>query len=842
MVIGSDAVSLFPSLTKQESADEVAEAVLESDLKWEGINWKEAVRYLALGRDEVWCRSSKLRRVLPWRKSNKGSRPGLRGVGPLGAEVNDEKQWNFPDVELTKLEKKMIMSEVLRLSIELMFTTHIYSFGGRSYKQRDGGPIGLRSMCALARVVMARWDCKWKARMTENNIVVEDDGRFVDDARVFLYAVRPGWRWERSGLWYKKEWEEEDTLLSPTERTKRMIQASMQGLTKCLSFTVETCEDFSNGWLPTLDFQIRVTESNIIEYSFYEKPTAPNRCLQADTALNQNSLMRCLSNEVGMRLDSFSETVALRERVAALDRFSQKLLNSGHSLATVRKILVGGIKGYQRKVARCAAARTPIHRSSSMSAASRRTKKLLAKSNWFRSNKEVAETGGEESSHPWEEQPGVTGIVRQPARRQARVAQQKENSSIARPSPSTSQELRTSTVLFIEFSKGGSLQKCMRGVLDKLTPMLGFRVRVTERGGTTLGSLLSNKNLWSGEACGREDCRPCKQEGDKKEPCTTRNIVYESECGTCNPEGSRKVADRKSLAESRDVPSLYVGETARSLKERSGEHWADAEGGKEESHMVEHQVLAHGGGVHPSFNFKVVKHCGSSLERQVREAVRIQMRGLVLNKKGTYNRCKLTRLVVDTEWEDKVWRESWAPREEQVADGKEYVEWEGEECLAVTSKVKRGRDEPKAAKRIRVENEDGQAWGETVPDRVAARSTFLYSSSQRVTEGRNNTQTKIKPISGVEWMCREILKELANSAVSLADMSVGVAEWEEWQGEEVHHFPKRTEREEKYLWAMLRITDKDLAREEKKIQAKKDRVVANARKKDGSRQKAAKHP
>jgi hypothetical protein len=492
---------------------------MESDLKWEGVNWKEAVRYLALGRDETWCRSSKLRRVLPWRRSNKGTRPGLTGVGPLGAEADDEKQWKFPGVELTAIEKKMIMSEVLRLSIELMFSTHIYSFGGKSYKQREGGPIGLRSTCALSRVVMARWDCKWKARMTESNLRVEDDGRYVDDARVFMYAVRPGWRWEGEGLWFKKEWEEEDSMLSPTERTKRVVQASMQGLTKCLSFTVETCEDFSNGWLPTLDFQIRVTERNMIEYSFYEKPTAPNRGLQADTALNQNSLMRSLSNEVGRRLDSFSETVALRERVAALDQFSQKLLNSGHSVGTVRKILVNGIIGYHRKVSRCKAAGTPIHRSSSQSAASRRTKKLLARTNWFRGSKEEAETG-EESSQPWEGQPGVRGSS---SKRGVQGAKLKGNVSATseRLKPSSGQEPRTSTVLFVEFSKGGSLQKNMRDVLDKLTPMLGFRVRVTERGGTTLGSLLSNKNLWSGKHCGRVDCRPCQQVGERKEPCTT---------------------------------------------------------------------------------------------------------------------------------------------------------------------------------------------------------------------------------------------------------------------------------------------------------------------------------
>ena len=86
-------------------------------------------------------------------------------------------------IVLTTEEKRRVMAEVLRLSVEIMYSTHIYSFGGKCYKQREGGPIGLRSTCALARVVMAKWDIKWKARMTDSNVKLEDDGRFVDDAR-----------------------------------------------------------------------------------------------------------------------------------------------------------------------------------------------------------------------------------------------------------------------------------------------------------------------------------------------------------------------------------------------------------------------------------------------------------------------------------------------------------------------------------------------------------------------------------------------------------------------------------------------------------------------------------
>ena len=116
--------------------------------------------------------------------------------------------------------------------------------------------------------------------------------------------------------------------------------------------------------------------------------------------------------------------------------------------------------------------------------------------------------------------------------------------------------------------------------------MLGFRTRVAEKGGTQLSSLLSNKDPWSGVACGRVNCRTCAQPGEKKEPCMRRNIVYESECSQCNPPGSRKESDKAGLADTRGFPSLYVGESSRSISKRADEHWGDAEGGKPESHMM----------------------------------------------------------------------------------------------------------------------------------------------------------------------------------------------------------------------------------------------------------------
>jgi hypothetical protein len=62
-----------------------------------------------------------------------------------------------------------------------------------------------------------------------------------------------------------------------------------------------------------------------------------------------------------------------------------------------------------------------------------------------------------------------------------------------------------------------------------------------------------------------------------------------------------------------------------------------------------------------SFRFKVIKGCRTTLESQVREAVRIQQRGSVLNKRGEFNRFKLTKMDLDM-WDKQCWDHSMAQR------------------------------------------------------------------------------------------------------------------------------------------------------------------------------------
>jgi hypothetical protein len=114
------------------------------------------------------------------------------------------------------------------------------------------------------------------------------------------------------------------------------------------------------------------------------------------------------------------------------------------------------------------------------------------------------------------------------------------------------------------------------------------------------------------------------------------------------------------------------------------------------------------------------------------------MPGNVLNNKGMYNRCRLTKLVVDQELEQKVWEESWAKRTVAEGDGTEVER----------SKSKRGDREPGSRKRANMDTGDGEVWGEKLsspPD--TSSHEFLHGESVQVR--RVTGQSTIKVVTGL---------------------------------------------------------------------------------------------
>ena len=139
VLFGSGVVNLYPNLKVDKMVDTMREAVEKSCIKWEEVDYREAMRYLALNWDLETCRKSNLRRVLQVRRGKRGTRPGLKGTLPCGPTKGDQEQWIFRDIILEEWEKKKIIAEVVSLATKAMLKNHYYTFWGKVFHQNEGG-------------------------------------------------------------------------------------------------------------------------------------------------------------------------------------------------------------------------------------------------------------------------------------------------------------------------------------------------------------------------------------------------------------------------------------------------------------------------------------------------------------------------------------------------------------------------------------------------------------------------------------------------------------------------------------------------------------------------------
>ena len=142
---------------------------------------------------------------------------------------------------------------------------------------------------------------------------------------------------------------------------------------------------------------------------------------------------------------------------AIVDGYGQKLTNSGYTHDQVRRILVNGVKGFEGRKVRCSKEGRKLYRTAKESVGARFKKKMLSKYSWYKGARSRAaddyagnkgrKTNGDKK---WDDQ----------------------------------RRTEPKTVLFIEQTPMGELGKRMRELMGRLTPILGFTVKIV--GATSL--------------------------------------------------------------------------------------------------------------------------------------------------------------------------------------------------------------------------------------------------------------------------------------------------------------------------------------------------------------------
>ena len=397
VVVGADVEALYPNLVDVEIANHCYNAIMKSKVKFNNINYRKALLYLAINMHKTDQRTSPLWRVMPRRTSRGGVRPGVT------ASPDNEEHWYFPPMNLTQTEKRMVVAMVVKVGVLMIMNTHVYSWDGESYLQGGRGPIGLRSTCAVARVVMNEWDARWLSLCKENNIKVRKSERYMDDIRAFLNALKMGWRWVDGKLAYTRTWEKEDRMsgISASRRTANVLVGMMNSVFPFLNFTIELGEDFSDGKLPSLDIAIWVVADRLIMYEHYEKTMASNLLVEAKSALSLEVKQATLSEEVARRLRNTSLRLDPSRRVEILERACVKMKTSGHSDEVIRCAVEQGIRAFDAKIKRSRLdtkdpGYQPLFPKAGWRKDLKSREKALKRGNWFK---------GKVDKEPWEELP-----------------------------------------------------------------------------------------------------------------------------------------------------------------------------------------------------------------------------------------------------------------------------------------------------------------------------------------------------------------------------------------------------------------------------------------------------
>ena len=308
----------------------------------------------------------------------------------------------------------------------------------------------------------------------------------------------------------------------------------------------------ADGKMPVLDLKMWMDDKygvKVVKYSFYEKPMAAKVTVLKESALSWRVKKMALSGEVCRRfLNCSQDMVEEGEAEIHVDWLCWKMFKSGYSREERDKIVCEGRARYSNILAKVTRGERPLYRSAAWMKERRGVEKVKKRKGWH---------GGAD------------------------------------------------TVLFVQSTPNEILRKELQGQMDKL----GMKVKVVEKGGRSLKSLLQCSDVEPSPRCKFDDCVVFRTEA--KGQCCMENVGYLVWCKECELQGVRTVMH---------------GETGRCARLRCGEH-ERALLAKKNSNLWEHARDVHNG-EKVEYGYKVDKAFKNDvLARQLDEAIRIAGEG-----------------------------------------------------------------------------------------------------------------------------------------------------------------------------------------------------------------------
>ena len=164
-------------------------------------------------------------------------------------------------------------------------------------------------------------------------------------------------------LVHSSAWEEEDKMTgrSRSAVTMEAMRQAADSVLPWLGFTVDYPDIHETRTVPMLDLQVWARHpdleddvngdaSDVLAWSFYEKPTSSDKVLRATSAYNWRSKLVTMNMELWRRMHNCTRQITAEARTSIVCKFVQKLRSSGHAEATVSGIITSEMGFYARKL------------------------------------------------------------------------------------------------------------------------------------------------------------------------------------------------------------------------------------------------------------------------------------------------------------------------------------------------------------------------------------------------------------------------------------------------------------------------------------------------------------
>ena len=212
------------------------------------------------------------------------------------------------------------------------------------------------------------------------------------------------------------------------------------------------------------------------------------------SALNENSKVQILANDLIRRLSHADVRQDQKTTGEVVDQFGRKVLTSGYSLHQTRKIMIDGIRGWNRKKTRMLKDNSRLFRTNKESLKLRIKKKILGKTSWFKAkkkdNKENRISQGDNKE---------VRKYQEDSRRGKTTGGEELKSTAKDNNKKRKKEVKTTAVIFVDNTKDGELARKMRDVIERLEDILGYRIKVVERSGTPLKLMFPLSKIGQGQ-------------------------------------------------------------------------------------------------------------------------------------------------------------------------------------------------------------------------------------------------------------------------------------------------------------------------------------------------------